>query len=132
MSEHNTNVSEAGERAYAFCRSCSWRTGWLTPDDAWGLTFWDRGKCREMIERHRSEGVYGPPSLEGSIMNPGFGGMNWGGASFDPQRQLLIANVMINPVIVRLVRSEEAAQLGAVDWKKQASGDSGAGDGVRR
>ena len=35
MSEHNTNVSEAGERAYAFCRSCSWRTGWMTPDDAW-------------------------------------------------------------------------------------------------
>lgn len=32
------------------------------PEDAWGLTFWDRGKCREQIESVRHGEMYAPPS----------------------------------------------------------------------
>ena len=48
----------------------------LTPDDAWGFTFWDRGKCREKIAGAHSDGIFTPPSLEGTIQYPGMvGGM---------------------------------------------------------
>jgi quinoprotein glucose dehydrogenase len=43
----------------------------VKPEDAWGLTFWDRGRCREQIERLRSEGIFTPPSLRGTIELPG-------------------------------------------------------------
>ena len=29
----------------------------LTPDDAWGFTFWDRNACRDKIKALRSEGI---------------------------------------------------------------------------
>jgi quinoprotein glucose dehydrogenase len=65
----------------------------LRPEDAFGLTFWDRGKCREKIARLRREGLYTPPSLEGSLVFPGAaGGTNWGSVAFDPTTQRLYAN----------------------------------------
>jgi quinoprotein glucose dehydrogenase len=75
----------------------------IEPDDAWGLTFWDRGKCREKIEALRFDGAFTPPSTQGSIMIPGnAGGSNWGGVAIDPERQILIANVMDLPWVVKL------------------------------
>jgi quinoprotein glucose dehydrogenase len=76
----------------------------VTPDDAWGVTFWDRNACREAIAGLRSDGIFTPPSLQGSIMRPGnAGGSNWGGGAWDPQRHLLIANVMDLPFVVALI-----------------------------
>lgn len=67
----------------------------LTPDDAWGFSFWDRRACRRKIEALRSEGIFTPASAApGTILMPGSaGGMNWGGAAYDPTRQLMIVNV---------------------------------------
>src|SRR5262245_44996448 len=57
----------------------------LTVDDAWGATPADQEWCRERIARLRSEGIFTPPSLEGTVVFPGFvGGMQWGGVSHDP------------------------------------------------
>ena len=39
----------------------------LGPKDAWGITPWDRGKCRDMIAGLRREGIFTPPSFEGSL-----------------------------------------------------------------
>jgi quinoprotein glucose dehydrogenase len=65
----------------------------LSPDDAWGLTPWDEGACRRMIEGVRAEGMYTPPSEGGTLEFPFTGGgSNWGGAAFDPQAQLLYVN----------------------------------------
>lgn len=80
----------------------------VTPDDAWGLTFWDRGACRDAIATLRSEGIYTPPSLQGTIERPGYaGGSNWGGGTWDPQRNLLIANVMDLPFVVALIPRDQ-------------------------
>jgi len=80
----------------------------LTPDDAWGITFWDRGKCRKEFERYRSEGIYTPPSLQGTIEWPSYaGGSNWGSVSFDSERQLVIANTMRLPFVVQLIPRAE-------------------------
>jgi quinoprotein glucose dehydrogenase len=80
----------------------------VTPEDAWGLTFWDRGACREQIAQLRSEGIFTPPSLQGTIARPGnAGGSNWGGGAWDPQRNLLIANVMDLPFVVALIPRDQ-------------------------
>ena len=76
----------------------------VTPDDAWGMTFWDRGACRDQIAALHSEGIYTPPSLAGTIERPGYaGGSNWGSGAWDPQRHLLIANVMDLAFVVALI-----------------------------
>ena len=48
---------------------------------------------RRRIEALRSEGIFTPPSFEGSVVFPGTaGGSNWGSVAFDPERGLLFAN----------------------------------------
>ena len=80
----------------------------LAPEDAWGLTPWDRGGCRERLESLRSEGPFTPPSLEGTLMFPGnAGGANWGGLAVDPQRQVVIARITDLPWVVTLIPSAD-------------------------
>ena len=65
----------------------------LTPDDAWGPTPALSAQAKERITKYHNLGIFTPPSLKGSIVYPGnVGGMNWSGASFDPERNLLITN----------------------------------------
>ena len=65
----------------------------LKPDDAFGLTEADKKACRDQIASLRNDGVFTPPSLQGTSVYPGdVGGMNWSGMSFDPQHALLITN----------------------------------------
>ena len=53
--------------------------GPLTPDTAWGPTAADREECRGLVARLRSQGIFTPPSLQGTIMFPGNGsGVNSG------------------------------------------------------
>jgi quinoprotein glucose dehydrogenase len=66
----------------------------LSADDAWGVLFFDRRQCRSKIESLRSEGIFTPPSIGGTLVIPGnTGGMNWSGAAYDPVRQLLVTNL---------------------------------------
>ena len=67
----------------------------LSADDAWGFTPLDRRACAREMARYRSDGIFTPPSLEGSLIFPNnAGGINWGGISIDPERGLLFANQM--------------------------------------
>jgi quinoprotein glucose dehydrogenase len=82
----------------------------LRPEDAWGITFWDRGACRDKIASLRNEGIFTPPSLQGTLMYPGnAGGTNWGGLSVDPKRNLMVMNQSNLPFEVKLVPREQAA-----------------------
>ncbi len=109
--------------------------GPLTAEDAWGFTFWDRGHCAEQFERYRSEGIYTPPSLEGTVMWPGYsGGSNWGSVSVDPQRQLVIANTNHLPFVVQLVpRAELEARYRSGDYPdSEFARQTGTPYGMRR
>jgi quinoprotein glucose dehydrogenase len=76
----------------------------LTPDDAWGLTFWDQNRCRELIASARHGDIFTPPSDRGWIMFPGSaGGMNWGSGAFDPERKLLVTNLSQIGLYLKLV-----------------------------
>lgn len=65
----------------------------VTEDDAWGPTPELKQKARERISLHNKKGVFTPPSFKGSIITPGnVGGMNWSGASFDPEQNIMVTN----------------------------------------
>jgi quinoprotein glucose dehydrogenase len=84
----------------------------VTPESAWGFTPIDEADCREKITAHRSEGIFTPPSLEGSIQYPGSaGGMNWGGVSIDPVRGILYANQTRAAAVVQLIPRAEFDRL---------------------
>ena len=83
----------------------------LRPEDAWGLTPWDRGRCRERFERLRFEGIFTPPSIRGTLLYPGYsGGTNWGGVAIDSNRQVVIVNSTNLAFEVRLIPREDYAR----------------------
>lgn len=84
----------------------------LTPDEAFGLTPWDRSSCNALINKVRSEGLYTPPSEQGTILFPFTGGgINWGGVAFDPERQILFANTSRIAHLITLFKSAEFERL---------------------
>ena len=90
----------------------------ITPDDAWGVAWFDTRACRKRIESYRSQGMFQPPSLKDSLMQPGnAGGSNWGGIAFDPRRQIAIANTINLPFVVALVpRADLHSQATSKDF----------------
>lgn len=57
----------------------------LKREDLFGLTPWDRGKCRQQFDAMRYDGLFTPAAERGSILFPSaLGGGNWGGAAYDP------------------------------------------------
>ena len=83
-------------------------------DEIFGLTFWDRNKCKELFRSLRYEGMFTPPSEQGTLIfpSPGGGG-NWGGAAVDPERQILIVKGQNFGNIFRLVKVKTAAGRGS-------------------
>lgn len=80
----------------------------LTPDGVWGATEEDRKWCREEVGKLRSEGIFTPPSLHGTLLFPGnIGGMAWGGAAYDPANHLLIIPTNNLPTEVFLIPRQE-------------------------
>ncbi|HTE40787.1 MAG TPA: pyrroloquinoline quinone-dependent dehydrogenase, partial [Steroidobacteraceae bacterium] len=99
----------------------------VTPDQAWGLTFYDRRKCRDLISSLKSDGIFTPPSLEGTIMSPSYiGGVNWGSAAYDSSRQLLVTAVNHVPMVVRLVPRDKAGadNTSPIDFDRSAQKDT--------
>ena len=85
----------------------------LKPDEAFGLTEADKKACREAIASYRNDGVFTPPSLQGTLVYPGdVGGMNWSGMSFDPQHSLLITNTNRLPRAVTLIPRKDLTPEG--------------------
>src|SRR5580704_13194523 len=80
----------------------------LSPEDAWGKTPEDKQACADKIRAARSEGIFTPPSVKGSIVFPGsVGGVNWGSAAYDPQRHLLVMDTNRLAILVRLIPREK-------------------------
>jgi quinoprotein glucose dehydrogenase len=61
--------------------------------DAFGLTPWDREACAKLIAGARNDGMYTPPTTQGTILYPFTGGgSNWGGISYDPGLGVVFVN----------------------------------------
>jgi quinoprotein glucose dehydrogenase len=80
----------------------------ITSEDAWGRTAEEKQACADKIRGARSEGIFTPPSVKGTIVFPGsVGGVNWGGAAYDPQRHLLVMDTNRLAIFVRLIPREK-------------------------
>ncbi len=76
--------------------------------DAWGPTPADQAACRAKMETLRNEGIFTPPSLEGTLVMPSnIGGAHWGGVAVDPVRQIAVVPVNRIAAAVQLIPREE-------------------------
>jgi quinoprotein glucose dehydrogenase len=67
-----------------------------------------------VLKKSRSAGQFVPPSLEGSVIFPGFdGGGEWGGAAWDPETGLLYVNANEMPWIMTMleIKNEQEGDL---------------------
>lgn len=66
----------------------------IDAQDVFGVTLWDRMACTNRVKKLRYDGLYTPPTLDGTLAFPFTGGgANWGSAAFDPTRNLLVINM---------------------------------------
>jgi quinoprotein glucose dehydrogenase len=83
----------------------------FTPDMVTNRTPEAHAAVLTRLQQVRSAGQFVPPSLEGTVIFPGFdGGAEWGGAAFDPASGLLYVNANEMPWILRLVESPQNAK----------------------
>ena len=82
----------------------------ISPDDAWGFTFWDEAHCRRRLEELTTGPIYTPLSERGTVLYPSnIGGQNWGAPAYDPERGLMVANTKHVGMVVRLVPREQCS-----------------------
>ncbi|GJG86201.1 glucose dehydrogenase [Gemmatimonadetes bacterium T265] len=81
---------------------------------AFGRDSADRAACAGVMGALRNEGVFTPPSLEGTLVLPSnIGGAHWGGVAFDPARQLAIVPVNEVAAVVQLLPREPLGDAGS-------------------
>ncbi len=79
----------------------------MSRKDVWGLTPIDKESCLSQFDELRNEGLFTPPSLKGTLQMPSaLGGGNWGGASYDSSRNLLIVKSQNLASIIKLVPAD--------------------------
>ena len=68
-----------------------------------------RSACEKELDGLRNDGLYTPPSTQGTLEFPMTGGgVNWGGAAFDPVNQILYANTSYAIHVIKLIPRAEA------------------------
>ena len=101
--------------------------------EPWGIDDAEKQWCADTIRKLRYDGLFTPPSLQGSLVFPGnIGGMAWGGVAFDPRISTLFVPDNRLAAVVRLVpradlqRAEEERK----DW--ETAPQSGTPYGMQR
>jgi len=105
----------------------------IKPEDAYGFMFWDRGRCRDAIAAARHDGLYTPPSTQGTIIYPFTGGgVNWGGLAFDAAHDVVFVNTSNALHLVTLIGRHEYAAVEERFFDKEVSPNEGAPFGMKR
>jgi quinoprotein glucose dehydrogenase len=66
-------------------------------------TLEEQAAIRELLKQSRNEGLFTPPSLQGSISSPGHnGGANWGMAAVNPERGFFYVITKEHPTLDKL------------------------------
>src|SRR5882757_168132 len=98
----------------------------VSASDAWGPTAEDLKWCQDKIKSLRAQGMFTPPSLQGTAVFPGnVGGVNWGSAAYDPSRHVMIANTNRLIASIRLIPREEYEAESRKDQDNRIFGEFG-------
>lgn len=66
----------------------------FTEDDIWDRDAEHRERCEVKLAGLRNDGIYTPPTEQGSLLVPGtVGGSNWSGGAYDPETAMLYVPV---------------------------------------
>jgi quinoprotein glucose dehydrogenase len=80
----------------------------LSAGQVWGTNPADVATCRKWVEPLRNQGIFTPPSLQGTLVVPGnIGGMTWSGYAFDPKRSLLVVPTNNLAAVAKLIPREK-------------------------
>lgn len=81
--------------------------GKLTDKDMWGATMFDQLMCRIIFKGLNYDGIYTPPSENGTLVFPGnLGVFEWGGLSLNSDRQVAVMNPLALPFVSKLKRED--------------------------
>ena len=98
----------------------SFRPPALKASDMWGASSIDQMVCRIKFQSLRYDGIYTPPSVQGTLVYPGnFGVFNWGGIAVDPERQVMFGMPLYMAFIQRLVPKDNDTPMGATNQGEQ-------------
>jgi quinoprotein glucose dehydrogenase len=79
----------------------------FTAAQAFGLSDESRAGCAATIGALRNEGIFTPPSQQGTLAMPSnIGGAHWGGVAWDAQRGIAVVPVNTLAAFVRLIPAE--------------------------
>lgn len=83
----------------------------LKDKDMWGATMFDQLICRVSFHRLNYDGIYTPPSENGTLVFPGnLGVFEWGGMSVNADRQVAVMNPIGLPFVSRLIPADPNRQ----------------------
>lgn len=69
-------------------------------------------QLKQRFSSYRSGSIYTPPSVEGTVILPGYdGGGEWGGPSVDPETNILYVNANEMAWVLNLVENDPAKEL---------------------
>jgi quinoprotein glucose dehydrogenase len=88
--------------------------------EPWGPTPEEKAWCENTISKLRYDGLFTPPSLQGSLLYPGnIGGMAWGGVAFDAKSGTLIVPYNRLPAVARLAPQADLEKAAGElpDWE---------------
>jgi len=75
---------------------------------------------QQIVQRFRSlktDNMFNPPSLQGTLQNPGWnGGAEWGGPSYDPNTGIMYVNANESPWIMQMVKVENELEKPGWDF----------------
>jgi quinoprotein glucose dehydrogenase len=105
----------------------------VTAEELFGTNAEERNGAQERFKSLRFEGLFTPPSLQGTLITPSnAGGLNWSGLTYDPQRQLLVTNVNRIAAVVRLIPRQEFTRVAGERFKVELAPQSGTPYGMAR
>jgi quinoprotein glucose dehydrogenase len=79
----------------------------LTDKQMWGVTMFDQLLCRVSFKKLNYDGMYTPPSENGTVVYPGnLGVFEWGGMSVNPDRQIAVMNPIGLPYVTKLIPTD--------------------------
>jgi len=85
----------------------------------------DQLLCRIQFRSLRYDGIFTPPSTQGSLVYPGnFGIFDWGGIAVDPVRQIAFTNPDFMAFVDRLVPRPAVGSEGKRERAQQPAGGS--------